>query len=118
MLIAYSSFTGKVDKFVRKLGLPILRIQADTSIDEPFVMVTYTCGSGEVPEHVMRFLVNNRQHLRGVAASGSRNWPLFAYAADRISDRFGVPLLHKFELAGRPSDVQYLLERVKDLELH
>jgi protein involved in ribonucleotide reduction len=118
MLIVYSSLTGKVDRFVRKLGLPIQRIVPDLSVEEPFVLVTYTCGNGEVPEEVMRFLARHHTNLRGVAASGNRNWPKFAHAADLISSRFHVPILHKFELAGGPSDIEYFLERMKNLGLH
>jgi protein involved in ribonucleotide reduction len=118
MLIMYSSFTGKVNKFVHKLGLPVRRIEDGLRVDEAFVLVTYTCGFGEVPEKVIRFIENNKDHLRGVAASGSRNWPKFAHAADIISSRYSVPIIHKFELAGGPSDVQHFLERVKGLELH
>lgn len=118
VLIVYASLTGKVDRFVKKLGLPARRMEEDIIIDEPFMMITYTCGFGEAPIDVLRFLDQNRSQLCGVAASGNRNWPKFAYAADVIASRYRVPILHKFELAGRPSDVQLFLERVKRLELH
>jgi len=118
MLIAYASLTGQVSRFVKKLEMPLLRMEDGVTVNEPFVAVTYTCGFGEAPAEVIKFLDRNRSQLRGVAASGNRNWPLFAYAADIISSRYHVPILHKFELAGKPSDVQIFTERVKRLELH
>ncbi|WP_225446656.1 class Ib ribonucleoside-diphosphate reductase assembly flavoprotein NrdI [Paenibacillus rhizovicinus] len=117
-MVVFNSFTGKVRRFVNKLGLPIREIEDGLIIDEPFVAVTYTCGFGEAPEDMLRFLDRNRSMLRGIAASGSRNWPKFAHAADVIAARYHVPVLHRFELAGSPSDVEKFLERVSDLELH
>ncbi len=43
-------------------------------VHEPFIIVTGTIGFGEVPEPVQSFLEVNHQYIRGVAASGNRNW--------------------------------------------
>lgn len=113
MLIAYDSRTGHVGKFVKKLNLPAVRIEEALELETPFVLVTYTTGMGQAPGKVLRFLHKNRRYLRGVAASGNRNWgDLFAGSADRVSELFGVPVLGKFELSGTDNDVQKFLERV------
>lgn len=107
MLVVYDSRTGNVGRFVKKLGLPAVKIGEARDINESFVLVTYTTGFGQVPDKVLQFLQNNRSHLRGVAASGNRNWgDNFAVSADRISRLFGVPVLCKFELAGTANDVE------------
>lgn len=52
------------------------------------------------------FLEVNHQYIRGVAASGNRNWGLnFAKAGRTISEEYNVPLLMKFELHGKNKDV-------------
>lgn len=113
MLIAYDSRTGHVGKFVKKLNLPAVRIDEAMEVDAPFVLVTYTTGRGQAPGKVLSFLQKNRSYLRGVAASGNRNWgDHFAGSADRVSELYGVPVLHKFELSGTDRDVQRFLEEV------
>jgi protein involved in ribonucleotide reduction len=107
MLVVYDSRTGNVGRFIRKLEMPAMRVGEAAEMDRPFVLVTYTTGFGQVPDRVMRFLEKNRTCLRGVAASGNRNWGgNFAASADRISRLFGVPVLCKFELAGTANDVE------------
>ena len=56
MLIAYDSKTGNVKRFIRKLDLPSIQIEETTTLDEPFVLVTYTTGFGKVPPKVLSFL--------------------------------------------------------------
>ncbi|WP_438446008.1 class Ib ribonucleoside-diphosphate reductase assembly flavoprotein NrdI [Gorillibacterium sp. sgz5001074] len=114
MLIAYDSRTGHVGKFVKKLNLPAVRIDEALEVDAPFVLVTYTTGMGQAPGKVLHFLQKNRNYLRGVAASGNRNWgEHFAGSADRVSELFGVPVLCKFELSGTERDVERFLTEVR-----
>lgn len=116
MLIAYDSRTGNVRRFVQKLLLPSVQIQDGLELNEPFVLITYTTGFGQVPEKVMRFLQQNHSRLQGVAASGNRNWgERFALSADRISDRYAVPVIGKFELSGTAQDVDLLIQEVEQL---
>lgn len=116
MLIAYDSKTGNVRRFVARLDMPAVQIAADLALDEPFVLVTYTTGFGEVPPQVAAFLARNGARLRGVAASGNRNWGAnFAASADKIARTFGVPVVHKFELSGTWSDVERFREGVNRL---
>lgn len=120
MLIAYSSMTGNVNRFVQRLSFPAVNLREIEQIDEPYVLVTYTFNFGNVPQEVSAFLEknpNHQRHLLGVAASGNRNWgALFARAADVIAANFHVPVLHKFELAGTEEDIQIFTEKVREIE--
>ncbi|WP_027091418.1 class Ib ribonucleoside-diphosphate reductase assembly flavoprotein NrdI [Cohnella thermotolerans] len=114
MLIAYDSRTGNVKRFIRKLDLPSVQIEENTVLDEPFVLVTYTTGFGQTPAKVLSFLQRNHDKMRGVSASGNRNWgERFAMSADHISRMYGVPVLSKFELSGTTKDVETFLREVK-----
>ena len=54
----------------------------------------------------------NHQYIRGVAASGNRNWGLnFAKAGRTISEEYNVPLLMKFELHGKQKTLLNLRTR-------
>jgi protein involved in ribonucleotide reduction len=108
--------TGNVRRFIHKLGIPAMQIREDLVMDEDFILVTYTTGFGNVPELVSRFLDGNHSRLKGVSASGNRNWGAsFGASADKISDQYKVPVLSKFELAGTNSDVQFFKERVREI---
>lgn len=113
MLIAYDSRTGNVRRFVEKLNMSSVQIEDAMTLNEPFVLVTYTTGFGEIPEKVMSFLKRNHRRLIGVAASGNRNWgENFAKSADLVAQLYGVPVLGKFELAGTRHDVERFMREV------
>ncbi|WP_068496601.1 class Ib ribonucleoside-diphosphate reductase assembly flavoprotein NrdI [Paenibacillus kribbensis] len=113
MLIAYDSKTGNVKRFIGKLKLPAVQIQEQMTIDEPYVLITYTTGFGQIPERVSSFLQKNAQNLVGVAASGNRNWgECFAKSADLIADHYNVPVISKFELSGTFGDVERFKQEV------
>ncbi|NUU63426.1 class Ib ribonucleoside-diphosphate reductase assembly flavoprotein NrdI [Paenibacillus agri] len=113
MLIAYDSKTGNVKRFINKLKLPAVQIEEHMTIDEPYVLVTYTTGFGQIPEKVSSFLENNHTSLKGIAASGNKNWgQLFANSADLISERYNVPVIGKFELSGTFGDVERIKQEV------
>lgn len=116
MLLVYDSRTGNVDRFVQKTGMAHVRLTEDMQVNEPFVLVSYTTGFGQVPEKVAQFLKRNSHYLCGVAGSGNRNWgDAFARCADKIAAEYRVPLLHKFELSGTQSDVETFREKVSQL---
>jgi len=116
MLIAYLSRTGNVRRFVNKLNMRAVSIEAAQSLDEPFVFVTYTTGFGQVPEQACDFLSRHSQLLRGVAASGNRNWGTrFALSADIISQLYKVPVISKFELSGTSRDVELFKQGVESI---
>ena len=119
MLIAYDSKTGNVRRFVNKLNMRVIQIEEDLILNEPFVLITYTTGFGQVPQKVMKFLEKNHKYLRGVAASGNRNWgDMFAKSADIISVKYMIPIVIKFELSGTELDVQNFKRRVMEIAAH
>ena len=119
LLIVYDSMTGNVKRFISKLKLPAVQIQNQMTIDEPYVLITYTTGFGQIPEKVSSFLQKNSQHLVGVSASGNRNWgERFAKSADLISKAYNVPVISKFELSGTKSDVAYFEQEVSRIASH
>ncbi|RUS47060.1 class Ib ribonucleoside-diphosphate reductase assembly flavoprotein NrdI [Cohnella sp. AR92] len=119
MLIAYDSKTGNVKRFIRKLDLPAVQIDEQTKLDEPFVLVTYTTGFGQPPVKVMNFLQHNHDRMIGVSASGNRNWgDGFAKSADYISQKYGVPVLMKFEMSGTSVDVEKFKREVSLIASH
>lgn len=119
MLIVYDSMTGNVEKFVSKLNLPAVQIQNQMTMDEPYILVTYTTGFGQIPQKVTSFLQRNSKYLMGVAASGNRNWgERFAKSADLISKTYNVPVISKFELSGTKNDVAYFEQEVRRIASH
>ncbi|WP_339273791.1 class Ib ribonucleoside-diphosphate reductase assembly flavoprotein NrdI [Paenibacillus sp. FSL W8-0426] len=116
MLVVYASRTGNVGLFARRLPYRIVKLTEGLRVTEPFVLVTYTDKIGEVPRKVRQFIVSNNEYMRGVAASGNRNFGTsYAAAADQISKEYGVPIVCKFELAGTPTDIQKFTEGVSAL---
>lgn len=108
--------TGNVRRFVEKLGIEAIDIENEPIAKEPFVLITYTFGFGEVPQCVNDWLQNNGAMLRGVASSGNRNWGgFFGLAADKISHGYGVPILLKFEQHGTSEDVRAFKERLCEI---
>lgn len=117
MLVVYDSKTGNVKRFINKLNMRSMPIDEQVRLEEPFVLVTYTTGFGQVPEKVNTFLKSNHDLLRGVSASGNRNWGNgFAKSADTISSMYDVPVILKFELSGTSLDTEYFVERVRAIE--
>ena len=114
LLVVYDSLMGKTERFAHKLGLPILKIHKDLIVSEPYVLLTYTCGHGEVPKTTLGFLEENHDYMVGVAVSGHRNWgeKRYGLAGDIISKKYNKPLIHKFEMSGYPSDVAKFKEGV------
>ena len=120
-LVYFSSVSENTHRFVRKLNaqsvhagrIPLRRADAPLKATEPFILVTPTYGGGsreggDVPKQVIRFLndPDNRALLRGVVGAGNTNFGSeFAKAADIVSQKTGVPVIHRFELLGTPYDV-------------
>jgi protein involved in ribonucleotide reduction len=116
MLIAYDSKTGNVRRFIEKMAWPSIQIDETMAVDQSFVLITYTTGFGQVPPRVLSFLKQNHTHLKGVSASGNRNWgDGFAKSADTISNLYRVPVLSKFELSGTARDVEQFNQIYKEM---
>lgn len=127
LLVYFSSKSLNTHRFIEKTGLRAERIpldmdEATLKVSEPYVLVTPTYADGEgrgaVPKQVIRFLNDpeNRSFIRGVIASGNRNFgQYFGYAGNVISARCQVPCLYKFELMGTPEDVENVKDGVYEL---
>lgn len=116
ILIVYDSKTGNVNRFVNKLGLDHVKVRPGLIVHEPFILITYTTGFGEVPETTLEFLESNHHLMVAVASSGNRVWgDKFANAANIISERYSVPILLKFELSGTTKDVEKFLQEASNL---
>ena len=120
MIVYFSSKTGNTRRFVEKLEFLSYQLTSSLIIEKPFVLITGTYarndGTGAVHPSVVKFLNNNRHNIIGVAAGGNRNFGRhFAYAADIISYKCEIPILHKFELFGNDNDVDILKDKIKEM---
>lgn len=118
ILIYFSSKSENTRRMASKLQvatkrLPIRANDPKLVATKPFVLMTPcfadATGRGAVPKPVIHFLNDqrNRGLLRGVIASGNRNFgESFALAGEIIAKKCGVPVLYRFELAGNERDVE------------
>lgn len=118
-MIVYDSMLGKTRSFAERLGkelqLPVSSV-SDYTDSEPFVLITYTINFGQVPATTNDFLREHHSKLLGVISGGNKVWgDNFGKAADTISQSYGVPLVHKFELKGNASDIKTIRERLGEL---
>lgn len=116
-MIAFASRTGNVRFIVGELNVPNVEITSDTVMNDKYVLFTYTDGLGNIPPLVEEFLKSNHHLCLGVFASGNRNFGLsyFCGSADKINNWYGIPILHKMELRGTPSDFEILKQKYNEL---
>lgn len=104
MKLVYASRTGNVQKLVDRIAAAdALKIASgDESVKEDYILITYTDGAGIIPPSVEKFLDANHESCKGVAVSGNseRHTNTFCFAADKIADKYGLPILVKFEKDG------------------
>ena len=114
MKYVYSSRTGNVESIVNRLGIEALRIDdGSETVDEPYILFTYTDGYGEVPMEVDTFLMGNGQFIQGVIASGDTGYgEAFCQAGDVISENYDVPCLYKVENDGTDDDIAKIKELI------
>ena len=124
-IVFFSSSSENTLRFVERLGLPATRIPLDErariKVDEPYILIVPSYGfggtAGAVPRQVIRFLndPHNRALIRGVIASGNRNFgEAYGRAGDVISQKCGVPCLYRFELMGTPRDLDNVRQGVSE----
>ncbi|KIE21687.1 ribonucleotide reductase [Vibrio sinaloensis] len=130
MIVYYSSASGNTQRFVERLEVDSIRlpINADEPMPilvKPYVLVcpTYADGEGRgaVPKSVIKVLnhAENRAHLKGVIASGNRNFgELFAQAGNIIAHKCQVPVLYRFELSGTQHDIQAVQQGLEQFWKH
>lgn len=116
-MIVYASRTGNVRSVVSKLeNIRSIDIKDIDYVDEPYFIFTYTDGIGSIPSHVDDFLTVNKKHLRGVIASGNMNFGrAYCLSADKISNKYDVPVIAKIELRGSRSDIVRIKKIYKEM---
>ncbi|WP_294083936.1 class Ib ribonucleoside-diphosphate reductase assembly flavoprotein NrdI [Proteiniphilum sp. UBA5384] len=117
MTIYYDSRTGNVERFVRKIAAKTewqcLKITGQLVALKPGHLITYTTKIGQVPESTERFMQTNHSSILSVSSSGNMNWGAnFGLAADKISAKYDIPVLLKFELSGLEREVNSFIEKV------
>ena len=127
MIVYFSNVSGFTHRFVEKLGLsasriPINSVEAGSfRISEPSTLILPTYGANGrdfVPKQVIRFLnvEANRNLITSVIGSGNINFlDDYTKAADIVSAKLGVPVLHRFELAGTPEDIDIVHKELENL---
>ena len=122
MFVYYDSKTGNVQRFIDKIKKErpewsFVKISSDMEISENGHLVTFTTNFGEIPDTTEKFLENenNRKYIKSVSSSGNMNWGmLFGKAADNIEEKYGIPVLMKFELSGTHVQVEYFINNVEN----
>ena len=123
MKYAFASRTGNVEEIISSLGIDALRINdGSESIDEPYILFTYTDGYGDVPAEVENFLLclltvahlmANGTLIQGVVCSGDTNYgDAYCQAADKISEDYGCEILYKVENSGTPEDIENIKKAI------
>ena len=122
MFVYYDSKTGNVQRFIDKIKKErpewsFVKISSDMEISENGHLVTFTTNFGEIPDTTEKFLENenNRKYIKSVSSSGNMNWgTLFGKAADNIEEKYGIPVLMKFELSGTHVQVEYFINNIEN----
>ena len=122
MFVYYDSKTGNVQRFIDKIKKErpewsFVKISGDMEISENGHLVTFTTNFGEIPDTTEKFLENenNRKCIKSVSSSGNMNWgTLFGKAADNIEEKYGIPVLMKFELSGTHVQVEYFINNIEN----
>ena len=122
MYIYYDSKTGNVERFINKIKVErpdwfFVKISEEMKIENDGHLITFTTKFGEVPERTKIFMENenNKNHIRTVSSSGNMNWGvLFALAANKISEKYKIPILMKFELSGTHNQVEKLINYIEN----
>ena len=118
--IYYESKTGNVQRFIEKLenlrDWKFIKINDETIVEKSGHFITYTTNFGEIPKLSEQFLNNNHEEILSVSSSGNMNWgKLYALAADKINEKYGIPVFIKFELAGLNSDADIFIKKVEEI---
>ena len=107
MKYVYASRSGNVEELVHILGLEAMKLKDGTeTIDQDFILFTYTDGRGVVPPVVTAFLKENHSYLKGVIVSGNmqRHGDTFCGAGRIISEMYGVPVIAQVDGVGDAYD--------------
>jgi len=118
MKVVYASRMGHVEGIIKRLGITdALQILDGTEkINGDYVLFTYTDGKGIIPNIVESFLKSN-PGVKAVVGSGSmeRHADTFNFAADKISETYGVPVIAKLDLDGTDEDINMIKAELNKL---
>ncbi|MGG2053840.1 class Ib ribonucleoside-diphosphate reductase assembly flavoprotein NrdI [Lysinibacillus pakistanensis] len=105
-MIIYASRTGNVRNVVSKLKGKSMELSEELQLSEPYLLITYTDGLGDIPAKVARFLEQNGNYCKGVVVSGNSNFghTVFGAAGEKIAAKYHVPLVRKLDLRGNQTD--------------
>ena len=117
MKVVYASRTGNVESIIQRLGYDALKIESGSeTVDEPFVLFTYTDGFGDVPMEVDDFLGANGENIKAVVVSGDTGYgEAYCQAGDTIAENYNVPCLYKVENEGTDEDLDAIKAAVDAL---
>lgn len=123
IVVYYDSMTGNVERFIKKISrysdFEFIKIKPDTVVEKFSHFITFTTGIGQVHKNTVRFLANmeNFKKIKTVSVSGNMNWgPYFGLAGDKISKKYNIPLIMKFELSGTYEEAQEYVKRILEFE--
>ena len=116
MKIAYASRTGNCESIVKKLDCENIYIEEGTEpCNEDVILLTYTDGYGLVPTEVQDFVDNNKDHIKGIIASGDKSFgEAFCGAGVTLSEELNVPLIMKIENSGTDEDIEKLKKELEN----
>ena len=123
IVVYYDSMKGNVERFIQKISrysdFEFIKIKPDTVVEKFSHFITFTTGIGQVHKNTVRFLANteNFKKIKTVSVSGNMNWgPYFGLAGDKISKKYNIPLIMKFELSGTYEEAQEYVKRILEFE--
>lgn len=109
MKIVYASRTGNVQSIIDRLKVnDTLQIETgNETVNENFILFTYTDGYGDTPSEVIDFVSNHSDKIKAVIVSGDKGYgETYCQAGDNISKEFDVPCLYKVENDGTEQDIK------------
>ena len=117
-MIVYASRTGNVHYICSQLNLPRIEIYEGLQVTEPYILVTYTDGFGQVPVIVQGFMEKNASYCKGVIVSGNRNFGSnFARAGDVLQEQYSIPIIGKLDLRGQSQDYNEIAQAIEKMGL-
>lgn len=75
-MIVFDSKTGNVKRFIKKLGMPAVQITPDLVMEQPFILITYTSGFGQVQKlhsHFYKPIIHSYKELLVVVTATGVN---------------------------------------------
>lgn len=117
-MIYFLSRTGNIQHIVNKLiNIKCVGLDSEMKVTSPYLLLTYTDKLGEIPEKVDDFLINNHSYCKGVIASGNSNFGInyFCGSANKINEKYNIPIIHKIELRGYDSDLDIVRQAYKSI---